>query len=398
MKKEEYQLHKEVIPIVQLFSLTEKTWNDYNGNGVSWVDGDVIFPQIGDIVHNINVSDILVEGYYIWVDGTTGWTTTNDVYVTNNSYVYINNVKYYQAYKNYDFNVPIFLDETIKDLGVMMEFDGNVSQVEQKCNFTYSGNGNTVTVYNTVNTNMVTSLVNSIFTIYWGDTTSSTLSMTQIGDSNLPYISHTYTSGGTYTITVTVISPWIVEQVVKEITIPFTTPLPPTNFGELTFTIPYVTPATTINQEYLESYPSTTGNTDPTTGVTISFLALGKSRIDELKNYGESTIYSGITTGHTDAGDFTGYTIDDLFYMDYIDGYTHITGNTNSYVVEELYNGKLTRNEHFIGFIEDPVIYSDIFVERGKQGVMEKNFRLSEIESTGELSIYGNGYFTVRKQ
>ena len=58
----------------------------------------------------------------------------------------------------------------------------------------------------------------------------------------------------------------------------------------------------------------------------------------------------------------------------------------------------ITRNEHFLGFIDEPVIYSDIFVERGKQGVMEKTLRLSEIENTGELSIYGNGYFNIRKQ
>ena len=33
-----------------------------------------------------------------------------------------------------------------------------------------------------------------------------------------------------------------------------------------------------------------------------------------------------------------------------------------------------------------------------KQGVLEKTFRLSEIENTGELSYYGNGYFNIRKQ
>jgi len=44
------------------------------------------------------------------------------------------------------------------------------------------------------------------------------------------------------------------------------------------------------------------------------------------------------------------------------------------------------------------VIYSDIFVERGKQGVLEKSLRLSELDNTGELNIYGNGYFNIRKQ
>jgi hypothetical protein len=58
----------------------------------------------------------------------------------------------------------------------------------------------------------------------------------------------------------------------------------------------------------------------------------------------------------------------------------------------------ITRNEHFLGFIDSPTIFSDIFVERGKQGVMEKTFRLSEIDNIGELDVYGNGYFKIRKQ
>jgi hypothetical protein len=56
------------------------------------------------------------------------------------------------------------------------------------------------------------------------------------------------------------------------------------------------------------------------------------------------------------------------------------------------------RNEHFLGFVEEPRVYSDIFVDRGKQGVTEKNLRLTEIDNVGELAVYGNGFFKVRKQ
>ncbi len=78
---------------------------------------------------------------------------------------------------------------------------------------------------------------------------------------------------------------------------------------------------------------------------------------------------------------------------------------TESYVVlgiyntkEEVINNVITRNEHFIGFIDDPSVYSDIFVERGRQGIMEQNLRLGEIDSILELDVYGNGFFKVRKQ
>jgi hypothetical protein len=75
-----------------------------------------------------------------------------------------------------------------------------------------------------------------------------------------------------------------------------------------------------------------------------------------------------------------------------------ITGTTVGYTKEEVFNAVLTRNEHFLGFIEEPTIYSDIFVERGKTTVMENNFRLGDVSNMVELTYYGGGYFTIKKQ
>jgi hypothetical protein len=106
-----------------------------------------------------------------------------------------------------------------------------------------------------------------------------------------------------------------------------------------------------------------------------------------------------VTAGVTiDGSPYSGYTIDGLYYQDFEDGITTITGTTSGYTKEEVFNTMITRNEHFLGFIDEPVIYSDIFVDRGKQGVLEKSLRLTEMDSTGELNIYGNGYFNIRKQ
>ena len=125
---------------------------------------------------------------------------------------------------------------------------------------------------------------------------------------------------------------------------------------------------------------------------------MGASRLGELKKYGETSVV-GANTGSLDNNGYpiTGYTIDGLYYMDYIDGYTMITGSTTGYTKEEVFNQMLTRNEHFIGFIDDPVVYSDIFVERGKAGVSEFNLRLGEIDNMSEMEIYGNGYFNIKK-
>ena len=164
----------------------------------------------------------------------------------------------------------------------------------------------------------------------------------------------------------------------------------PTDLGRMCFTIPYSNPTWYEDQNYLQDYRELTGATED---ADISFLGVGKSRIDEFQLYG-SSVYSGVTINDG----YTGYTIDGLYYMDYPDGYTHITGNTSSYYQDEVYQGMITRDEHLIGFLDTPQISSDIFVERGKQGVMERNLRLGEIDSTGELDIYGSGFFKIRKQ
>lgn len=377
MRKEEYKILKKFVPIVKLVSLTERLWYDCNNEKIPWVEGDVIFPQENDMVYNINVTDELVAGNYMW-DGSTWLPITIE-----------------QTYEN--FNLPVFLDNTIIDMGVMSEFSGEVQQIEEKCNFTYTGTGSTITLYNSVNTDNLGVMCGAHFTIKWGDGTTDTLPMIQPGDVNLPNVTHTYT-GGTYTITVTVQTPWLVKDVSKQIVIPFTTPVYPTDFGVLTFTVPYSEPVDTIVQQYLEDYTTLTGNT---TDTTISFLGIGKSRLDEVKGYGDNGVYT-IVTGTTELGTYTGYTIDQLFYMDYDDDYTHITGTTlgtpETFYTDEVYNGMITRNEHFIGFIDEPIIYSDIFVERGKLGVTERNLRLGEIESTGEMENYGNGFFKIKKQ
>jgi hypothetical protein len=194
-----------------------------------------------------------------------------------------------------------------------------------------------------------------------------------------------------------------------------------TYFGVLTgFTLPYTDISSDTlpggGQSYLNDLEYVSGVKAHPTGSTpsLSFLAIGSSRISEKKLYGSNT-YSGVTTGTTSEGViYSGYTLDGLYYQDFQNGYTQITGQTANYystipsgyttgdvtdfATEYVINKVLTRNEHFLGFIEQPRVYSDVFVERGKQGVMEMNFRLGEIDNMGELSVYGNGFFNVKKQ
>ena len=163
-------------------------------------------------------------------------------------------------------------------------------------------------------------------------------------------------------------------------------------------------PYTGNTKDIFEIYDTTISGNTQLTGFT--YLGIGSSRIDEKKKYG-SSVYEGTSTGTTTEGlKFTGYTISNtgdtkisvMYYRDFEDGYTLITGNTINFLKEEIIDFMLTRNEHFLGFVEQPTVYSDVFVERGKQGVMEKNLRLGEIDNIGELNVYGNGFFKIKKQ
>jgi len=254
----------------------------------------------------------------------------------------------------------------------------------------------TINIYNTVNTNKLRTLIDSVFTISWGDGDPDTeLPMPTVYDANLPFAQHTYASDGEYEIEISVESPWRVETLKRTINIPIEEQEFPTDLGRMCFEVPYSNPTWYESQNYLQDYRELTGATED---ATIQFVGVGKSRIDEFQLYG-SSLYSGVTEYTDINGDsVTGYTINGLQYIDHSDGYTYISGTTSSYYQDELYQGMITRDEHLIGFVDLPQISSDIFVERGKQGVMERNLRLGEIESTGELDLYGSGFFKVRKQ
>jgi hypothetical protein len=194
-----------------------------------------------------------------------------------------------------------------------------------------------------------------------------------------------------------------------------------TYFGTLTgFTLPYTNISSDTlpggGQSYLNDLEYVSGVKARPSGSTpsLSFIAIGSSRLSELKKYGTTGYTQTLEYGTISGVTYTGYTIDGLSYRDLANGFTQITGQTANYystipsgyttgdatnfATEYVINKVLTRNEHFLGFIEQPRVYSDVFVERGKQGVMEMNFRLGEIDNMGELSVYGNGFFNVKKQ
>lgn len=56
---------------------------------------------------------------------------------------------------------------------------------------------------------------------------------------------------------------------------------------------------------------------------------------------------------------------------------------------------KILKKERYVGLINEPIINSDVFMERDYNSVFEKHQRLSEINNLSELTTYRNGYFNV---
>jgi len=366
MEKIEFKILKQFIPKVKLNSIYGGYWYNNDGELIPWIINEPEknyyvdnTPKVGYIVKNINdIEGLVLNGNYKW-NGNIWEEITSE---------------------NFNFKLPIFLTETVNNLGIMSDFDGEIEQIEQKYNFLYTGitNSKTITVYNSVNLDKYRFLIDSEFVIDWGDGSSDILDPVSSG------VTHTYTSIGDYVLTLTKTSDWDKQIVKKTIKLPYSE----VTLGDL------------HKKSQYENYSKFTGYTDniEITGETVS-------RLDELKKYGSNNNYDFLTI----TPEYTGYSFtysgitgdtETIRYRDYKDGKTivFIPEDRSIFFRDEEYNGQITRNEHFIGFVEEPTIYSDIFVERGKLGVMERNFRLSEIKSTGELEIYGNGFFDVKKQ
>ena len=441
MKRNEYTILKRQIPDVNLHSLTGQYWFDFSNAWVPWSGDTSMVPSSNEtgslhLVHDVKwYPDITYTGSVVLFysgktyqsltgsnlnnipSGSLYWKEVEQVAINNTKGKYYkwdgDNWNLYTGSLGYDNVIPIVLEANADEMGVMSSFDGNIEQVEQLVNFTYKQSGSVVTVYNTVNPDKLRKIVDQKYTIKWGDTTSGSLDVNGgVLYSNFPTASHTYSTTGNYTLSLSLDSPWSKEKINKNITVPNTGSVVENPLGTFSgFTIPY-TNITGTTLDYL--------NDSKVSGFTgsaiLKYMAIGGSKIGELKKYGQTTVSSSMyVTGLFSGSAYTGYTLEtgsiisgslvtgsipssSLWYMDFADGYTMITGKTSNFTKEEVINNVITRNEHFIGFIDDPTVYSDIFVERGRQGVMEPNLRLGEIDNMSELEVYGNGYFKVRKK
>lgn len=271
---------------------------------------------------------------------------------------------------NQNLQIPIMLESYIDDMGVMVEFDKLITEVDNIFNFSYIIKNNVLKLYITGKYKV---LINNIIKINWGD---GVIVDFEINNStiNNAIIEHKY-NDGIYNLSITLSTPWNNSIITKQITIPNnfqTTNILGTISG---ITIPY-TDIENVEQNYLF-------NENVLNNEVISYMVLTNSRINELKLYGENN-FSNVTI----VDNVSGYTIDNISYKDFPDGLTIMEISNVGFTREEIIENAITRNENFIGFIDTPQVFSDVFIERGKTSITENNFKLTEINDINKLTDY----------
>lgn len=307
--------------------------------------------------------------------------------------------------------IPILIRSTYEDIGYYSPFDGAVLQCDVVKNFVFtatSGFPYTYNVYNTSEKEIRNYLQLSSYSIDWGDGSPNSL-LTSFSPN---YLSHTYNNDGSYKITMTQVTPWGINTVKKTIVTPFTGATIPNPNGTAYFTsnlgawsgIP-------VSYDYIFSGDSVNLISSQTSDnyVTVPFFITGytKSRISELRQYGptqyqlyvpivkDNETYGVITTM---SGSYTGYTIQGVDYFDYSGGTTYFSLKSSGLTSNWMVQSAITKNEALMNVVMDTEVQSDVFVERGKNSVLERIERIGEVDNIGDLENYGYGFFKLVDQ
>ena len=105
----------------------------------------------------------------------------------------------------------------------------------------------------------------------------------------------------------------------------------------------------------------------------------------------------GIYKGESDDGLSVGYKVNDIDYYDYVDGTTVYIIASSGLTPDNLIMTAITKDETLLNVVDEPQIFSNVYIERGKVSPFEKVRRLGEVSTIGGLSSYGYKFFKVTK-
>jgi len=315
-----------------------------------------------------------------------------------------------------DLSIPLFLSQDYMDVGYYSVFDGDISQYNETINFIFSGEPAQemiICIYNTSN-NKANYLQETTYTVSWGD------GVTEDVNVFIPEaFCHLYPEIGsetTYTISFSGTNNMGTFVVKKDVTVPWQTAPNYNPYGTVYFTSNNGSWASSpSSQDYI--YPFDADNTVSqqvsSNFVDVPFVVSGQtsSRLNELQTWGLFDSFGTLTnypigqiiqideniTGVTNSmsSSYTAYTINSLEYIDFPDGTSIFVCNTSGLTSEMLTASGLTKFEYLINVIDQPIIQSNVFIERGKNSGLENFRRIGEVGSTGVLETYGYGFFNV---
>jgi hypothetical protein len=314
-----------------------------------------------------------------------------------------------------DLSIPIFLSENTVDIGYYSVFDGAITQKETMLNFLFTAdtsNPYEINFFNTSDKEFKRYLEFSEYYLDWGDG-----GRIQTVDKTTPNsYRHTYSSNGTYTISMSGLSPWGYNLIKKEVTVPFT---------DITIDDPYGTAyfisasgswsGTPIEYNYIFSGDSNCESSiNCCQFTTTPFIITGytQSTLNDLSQYGpkgdpsklggkfKTNVYvtgssgaQGIVYSPTPGSIYTAYTVNNIDYYDYFDGTTVFAVETSGYT--DFYCSAITKNEVLLNAVFDSEVQTNIFIERGKNSALERIQRFGEIDNMGDLINYGYGFYNI---
>jgi hypothetical protein len=316
--------------------------------------------------------------------------------------------------------IPILLTQTDIDMGFYTPFDGNISQKETLNNFLISANTSSpfiYYVYNTSDRSLKKFLQQVNWKINWGDGSP-------IVDFTTDSIAHVYKPvKKTYTITLIQESPWGMYTIEKEIYTPYTDVVALNPKGSVNF-YPQGGIWDSVKNPYDFIFTGDSNNSiqDQISSnyTTIPFIITGytKSRLSELSQYGKDKYVAGqpiyVVSGNTISGgklkpnlvEFgkvisitpqeTKYEIQGITYSDFQNGPTIYMVKSSGITSNMISSSAITKDETLLRIVDKPQVWSDVFIERGKNSGQESVHRLGEVDNLGDLIKYGYRFFKVK--
>lgn len=233
--------------------------------------------------------------------------------------------------------IPILLTQDFNDIGVYTPFDGLAVQRDVLVNFVYTGNNNSITIFNTADLEFRKFLRIAPYDIDWGDGNTG-----QLTPPLQVTASHMYTAPSTgYTITLSQINPWGTTFISKTVPVPyFNTPVIPNPFGNFSVLAPNIGDpigCDSLTQDWIfwgDGNPDVY-DTLSSSWVNTPFAVTGHSytsQLNVLKQYGTNpypSVGNVVNVGLSGTGVittlsswYTAYTLNDINYIDYSGGTT----------------------------------------------------------------------------